>query len=256
MIKPSHLILLFLFIGNLTSAQEAKSKSNIEVRDTIAITTNLNPDYFLLGTFSDYMGRFRYINKKTQVDRYYPYEKPLAEYISNFILKHYDIDTKPKFSESEHSEIYSEEIAQKLHNYYNEAGELKENIFDTPEKKYSFMAGMILRNGELLFDEVFRINLANSHNGNLVYNLIKELGCDKTIYKIHRNNIPVTQVFYFEASPQIMAYYYLIRDINKATRNNLTQLAYKNIKINRKAEKLATKRDEEEIKNIKYIFEL
>lgn len=246
--------LLFLFIGNITLAQEIKSKP--ETHTSTPITTNLNPDCFLLGTFSDYMGRFQYVNRKTQVDRYYAYEKPLAEYISDFILKNYDVAVQPKFSDSGHSEIYSEEIAQKLHGYYTETGILKEDIFDTPEKKYSFLAGIILRNGELLFDDVFRVTLSNSFNGQLVYNLIKELGCDNIIYKIRRNNIPVTQVFYFKATPAIIAYYALSSDVNKATRNNLEKIYLNNTKTNRKTKARTEKRDEDEIKSLKYLFEL
>lgn len=46
----------------------------------------LDPDTFLLGTFSDYMGRFRYVDRESQIDRYYPYEKPLAHFVEKFIL--------------------------------------------------------------------------------------------------------------------------------------------------------------------------
>lgn len=255
MTKSTYILpLLFLFIGCIALAQEVKNKP--EAHDTTGITANLNPDYFLLGTFSDYMGRFRYINRETQVDRYYPYEKPLAEYISAFILKNYNVAAKPKYSDSGHSEIYSEEIARKLHSYYTEAGVLKNDIFDTPEKKYSFLSGIILRHGELLFDDVFRVTLSNSYNGELVYNLIKDLGCDKIIYKIRRNNIPVTQVFYFKATPTIMAYYALSSNVNKATVNNLQQMYLNNTKTTRKTKARAKEIDEEEIKNIRYIFEL
>lgn len=257
MIKPVVIIhILFLIISNGCRAQNPEPPLKLKSDNNTPITTNLNPDYFLLGTFSDYMGRFRYINRETQVDRYYPYEKPLAEYISTFIEKNYNIVAKPKYSNSGHSEIYSEEIAQKLHSYYTEAGLLKDNIFDTPEKKHSFLSGIILRYGELLFDDVFRVTLANSYNGQLVYNLIKDLGCDKIIYKIRRNNIPVTQVFYFKATPTIMAYYALSSDVNKATRNNMDQMYLNNIKTSQKTKARAEKRDEDEIKSIKYLFEL
>ena len=46
---------------------------------------NYDPKYFVLGTLSDYLGHFRYVDEEKQVDRYYPSEKPLVKFLEKYI---------------------------------------------------------------------------------------------------------------------------------------------------------------------------
>ena len=68
------------------------------------------------------MGRFAYVDRATQVDRYYPYEASLAQYIADFIQNNYAIKVDTQFMASRHSIMFSEPIAEKLHYYYDENG--------------------------------------------------------------------------------------------------------------------------------------
>ena len=42
----------------------------------------INPTYFILGTLSDYNGRYWSVKKTNQVDSYFSYEKPLIDDIN------------------------------------------------------------------------------------------------------------------------------------------------------------------------------
>ncbi|MBI9063701.1 MAG: hypothetical protein JEZ14_17100 [Marinilabiliaceae bacterium] len=70
--------------------------------DIIASTSEIVPIYFILGTLSDYMGRFQYIERHTQVDRYYPHEKPLVTYLTKFIQAELNIKVDTTFQTSNH----------------------------------------------------------------------------------------------------------------------------------------------------------
>jgi hypothetical protein len=203
------------------------------------------------------MGRFAYVNQETQVDRYYPYEEFLAKYIAGFIETNYGIKVDTQFIVSRHSEIFSRPIAEKLHQYYNEKGSLKEGIFDSEEKMYSFITGALLRYGENIFDNVFLISVSNSPKKNEIYELLKFLECNKIIYKNYRGNIPTVTNFYFEASPRIIKYFNLVRNENKKIRDE-----YENIikKIFENADKEIFEKWKEQSKelenSIKVIFKM
>ena len=188
-------------------------------KDSANFEVKMNADFFLLGTFFDYMGRFAYVDRETQVDRYYPYEEFLAKYIVYFIEENYNIKVDTQFIESRHSEIFSRPIAEKLHYYYDEKGKLTEGIFDCEEKMYSFLTGALLRYGENIFDDVFLISVSNSPKRNEIHELLKSLECNKIIYKNYKGNIPTVTKFYFEATPRIVKYFNIIRDENKTIRS-------------------------------------
>lgn len=227
-------------------------------RDTLGFTARLHPDFFLLGTFSDYMGRFRYVDRTTQVDRYYANESTLAEYISGYINTNYPVKVKPEFGKQGNSEIFSTEIAEKFQQYYTTEGYLKDGILDTEEKAYSFLTGVLLRNGQLLFDNVFRIQVYNSARHKEIYTLLKDLQCDKIIYKKLRNNIPVSDIFYFEATPQVIAYYNLIKKENTVLREAVEKSMYSRLnndtESSRKAKQQLAERKKEEEESIRFMF--
>lgn len=226
-------------------------------KDSTGFELNINPDYFLLGTFYDYMGRFSYVDREKQVDRYYPFEESLAKYVAGFIETNYNTTVELQFDKSRHSEMFSKTIAEKLHCYYDEKGILKKGILDTEEKMYSFLTGVLLRHGENIFDNVFLISVSNSPKRDEIYELLKILECSKIIYKDYRGNIPNITKFYFEATPRIIGYFSLIENENKLIRSEFERLnkemfkdGYDEVILDRE------KRDREIENRIKAIFEM
>ena len=217
-------LISFSVFGQVAGRSQEQMTKDFRYKDSINFEARINPDFLLLGTFSDYLGRFAYVNRETQVDRYYPYEEFLAKYVADFIEKNYNIEVEVKFAESRHSEIFSKAIAEKLHSYYDEQGKLKEGIFDSEEKMYSFLTGVLLRYGENIFDNVFLISVSNSPKRNEIYELLKTLECNKIIYKNFRGNIPTVTKFYFEATPRILKYFNIVRN-----ENEIIQSEYKNV---------------------------
>jgi hypothetical protein len=199
-------------VSEFTENVQGQYTRNFRYKDSTHFEAKINPDYFLLGTFSDYMGRFAYIDRETQVDKYYPSEEFLAKYIADFIEKNYDIKVDTQFCELRHSKIFSRPIAEKLHRYFDEKGRLEKGIFDSEEKMYSFLTGVLLRYGGIFFDNIFFISVSNSPKRIEIYELLRSLGCNNIIYKDYKGLVPVTTEFYFEATPRIIKYYNLIKN--------------------------------------------
>ncbi|MCL2097718.1 MAG: hypothetical protein FWH23_03040 [Bacteroidales bacterium] len=251
----------FSVFGQVAGHKQEQMTKDFRYKDSINFETKINPDYFLLGTFSDYMGRFAYVNRETQVDRYYPYEEFLAKYVADFIEKNYDIVVDTQFEKSRHSEIFSRAIAEKLHSYYDEQGKLKEGIFDSEEKMYSFLTGVLLRYGENIFDDVFLISVYNSPKRNEIYELLRVLECNKIIYKNFRGNIPTVTKFYFEATPRILKYFNHIRNENRIIQGEYKNVILKMFEGSEKEEFVEIKKqwegEEKEFENsIKTIFKM
>ena len=259
----------FSIFGQVAGRVQEQMTKDFRYKDSINFETKINPDYFLLGTFYDYMGRFWAVNRETQVDRYYPYEEFLAKYVADFIEKNYNIEVEVKYdnevevkyAELRHSKIYSRAIAEKLHSYYDEQGNLKERIFDSEEKMYSFLTGVLLRYGENIFDNVFLIRVSNSPKPNEIYELLKALECNKIIYKNYRGNVPLVTKFYFEATPRILKYFNIIRNENEIIHSEYKKVIWKMFESSDKKELEKLKQHmedaEKEVENsIKTIFKM
>ncbi len=100
-----------LIITSILAFQPAYSQINEEVRNTnltgTSKTVSFEPVYFILGTLSDYMGRFRYVDRNKQVDRYYPFEKSLVDYLTKYIKNELNIVVDTIFEKSHHSKMFS-----------------------------------------------------------------------------------------------------------------------------------------------------
>lgn len=220
--KLSLTIILILTISISISGQIDNSKSTLIHQDT-SQTKQQNcfncpddssnykltilPTYFLLGTLSDYMGRFQYIDKDKQVDRYYPYEEPLAIFLTKYIQDNYALPADTVFKESRHIEIYSKQLAITLNKFYGSDGNLIDSLFNDEEKIYSFLLGNYYRYGRRLTDKIYKIQIANSSIDKLLYPMLKRVHCDKLLYKFLRGNIPTSHIFYFEAPPRLIKYF-------------------------------------------------
>lgn len=245
------IILLFSISVNHITAQNNK-KDETELAN---YRVHIFPDAFLVGTFSDYLGRFYYIEKDTQIDRYNPKEKSLAKYISFFILNNYKVKNELITKNDNTLELYIPNLAKRLHtSFYQENGFIAENKFATEEEKLSFLLGVYYRNGEQLKDNIYQIKLINSPKQKIVYTLLKELGCEKIIFDSEQNQLPQTFNFYFIATPKMIKYFDYLKQ-EKA------QLAFESMSFiddsnkhfdgtNRKNQKLK----KELIKNLEFIF--
>lgn len=216
------------------------------------------PDTFLLGTFSDYMGRFRYVDREKQIDRYYPYEKPLAYFVEKFIEDHYNIKTEPVFQESGHSEIFNVLLAQQLHSkYYDSKGLLQLDRINTDQKKYSYLTGIFYRYGTHLKTDIYSIRVVNSMKNEDVYQLLKQLKCDRIIYKFYRDHLPASTVFYFKATQEMINYFKLIEKEKSILKDSFQKVYIGAFVKGKEAEKFDEKRvrqEKELISSIEYLF--
>jgi len=180
--------------------------------DTSNLDLTVIPDYFLLGTLSDYTGRFSYIYKDNQIDRYYPFEQNMVRYLTFYIKKNYKIDIDTIFDKQRHSETFNHKMSKKLNSYYGKNGNIVSDRFKTKEQVYSFLLGVYYRYGTKLSENIFCLEFYNSSKDIQVYPMLKQVGCSKIIYRCERNAVPVTDIFYFEASPQLIRYFATIDD--------------------------------------------
>ena len=136
--KATHYILIIIL--SITDLSVYSQINFGEPQDSINFKTEIDPDFFLLGTLSDYSGRFQYVNRERQIDRYYPYEESLTKYISNFIKEYYLIDVDTVFKATRHSEIYSPKLAQEIYRkYFDKNGYFIDSTLNSEVKKYSFL---------------------------------------------------------------------------------------------------------------------
>ncbi|MBT0552399.1 hypothetical protein [Riemerella anatipestifer] len=250
--------ILFLF-ALILSVNNIFGQSNFgQPKDSANFDVKIDPDFFLLGTFSDYMGRFRYIDRENEIDRYYPYEEVLALYINDFIHQNYNIESQLELENAKHSRIISPSLAKKIHGeYFDEKGRFIDSKLDTNEKKYSFLLGCYLRYGEQLDGNIYKIQVANSPKDKQLYFILKELECDKIVYKFLRGNIPSSDIFYFVATPRMIKYFNTIDKLNKKLQDSFYDVVLgKAIKGNKRKRKIEEFKEEQNqiVKNLKAIF--
>lgn len=195
-------IILFLFLYQISYCQVDNS---VTVKDTVT----LDPHYFILGTLSDYMGRFQYVDREKQIDRYYPYEKPLADYLTKYIKEKLNINVQTIFEQSLHSEMFSDELSITLNSFYGVNDQLIDDKFDTLNQKYSFITGLYYRYGESNDSKICKIQLANSPKHRNCYLLLKQIGCENIFYQYLRN-IPAQYILYFEPTDELRKYFDLV----------------------------------------------
>ncbi|MGV3586800.1 MAG: hypothetical protein ACO1OF_07355 [Adhaeribacter sp.] len=211
------IIIILYGITKIQSFGQTMSPSGFgKPLDSTNFEVKLNSDFFLLGTLSDYNGRFYAIDRDKQIDTYYPYERSLMEYLTKFIYKNYqvNVDTVSLIGRKD-IKMFSTIMAKRLHNYYDAAGNINYNIFDTAEKKYSFITGVFVRYGVPLQDNFYQIRIVNSEKDNVIFTSLKDLFCKKIVCKTI-NGLPSSDIFYFEATPRLIKYLNNIKGENKA----------------------------------------
>jgi len=251
-------ILLFIVLSSVFHPTYSQVNSEIERTDSVnKIGVELiDPIYFILGTLSDYMGRFQYVDRKRQVDRYYPAEKPLVDYLTSYIKTELNIEVDTVFEKSNHSEMFSDELSKTLNSFYGEKDELITSKFETKKQIYSFLAGVYYRYGEKLDTSIYKIQLANSPKHLNCYELLKRIGCEKIFYKYLRN-IPAQFIIYFEPTDELKNYLEIIEPysiiLKKSHFDQMVEMMKGHI-TKKELEKDLHKSSDKELENIKNAF--
>lgn len=198
--RLSILITAFLLVFQSTYSQIYN-----EIEKTNSSDTILDPTFFVLGTLSDYMGRFQYVDREKQVDRYYPFEKPLVNYLTGYIHKELYMVVDTVFEKSDHCKMFSDELSKALNSFYGEKDELLNSKFETKNQIYSFLAGVYCRYGDKLDSSIYKIQLANSPKHQNCHEFLKQVGCENIFYQYLRH-IPAQFIIYFEPTDELKRY--------------------------------------------------
>ncbi|SFB95985.1 hypothetical protein SAMN04489722_101353 [Algibacter lectus] len=174
-------------------------KHSLKGKKVIDSKLEINQTFFLLGTLSDYMGRFSYVEEKNQFDRYYVFEKPLIRCIDSIAKKYFNTNIIEK-----DNKLYSEKLSRLMNTFYDD-NNLIYSRFKNNNDKVSFILGVYYRNGMHIKDDIYKIQLANSPKHKNCYDFLKELGCESVFFK-RLNNIPTQYKIYFKATDAIKAY--------------------------------------------------
>ena len=229
--------------------QHLNKKTNITMlMKTICITVllslgsllgmgqKLDKEFFLLGTLDEYMGRCRFGENDTQVDKYYPYEGHITSIIYSLFKKEYP-DLECNVEPSGHKKLISKKLSVKVNDYFSlkqksgskvfidnqwlpiYEGNLKEDIFQSDEQKYSYLAGVFLRYGQMQGDTLRGIRFANSAGKvEVCKKLLEQLGCKDIKFK-SEDNIPRSNSFTFVPTKKLEAYLQKAMKLRKETPN-------------------------------------
>lgn len=178
--------------------------------DSSVFQFSLSPDHFLIGTLNGYLGR-KYFNPKENTIDNYKDAKHLKNYIFEFIKEHYQ--TIPDNSKSEYLE--DQKVATIINSYFDKEGKILIKELENENELYSYILGKYLKYGEHLDADIYKIQIVNSFEGDLVYKSLKQLGCDKILYKRYRGYIPNSQIYYFEATPRMIKYFKSLSDLKE-----------------------------------------
>lgn len=224
--KPIILILGILLLAFEFAYSQSQSNINngIDSVSGVKMIENSNgnsseviPVYFILGTLSDYIGRFYAVDRSQQVDRYDGPEKPLVDYLETMIKEHTGMKVDSLIEKrnnrlyssdilSKRYLLYSDELAKALNNFYGKDDHLIDSLFTTNEQIYSFLAGVYYRYGDRLDSSICKIQMANSSKHINCKAFLERVGCKKVVYK-HLNNIPAQNILYFIPTEELLSYF-------------------------------------------------
>ncbi len=205
----------------------------------------IDTTYFLLGTLSDYMGRFQYVNRDSQIDRYYPYEKPLMVYVDSLIIQKF----KVKITVDKNLNTFSKDAAATLNSFYDENWLFIDTLFNNSEEIHSFLTGKYYRYGEKLNDTIFKIQLANSPSHKICNILLNKIKCSNINFK-YLANTPAQFIYYFRATDDLKLYFSAINKQKEMLDNSF----YESIKLiigKEEVKKMQIDREKENLEIIK-----
>lgn len=227
-----HFFFIFLLVGFALLGHGQASKVDID------------PDYFLLGTLDDYMGRENYKKIANQVDSYTQESKSLVFFLDSLLKTKYPDLKLVTHKETGRYEILSPTLAKKIDTFYDYTpsgrsaytsdiaiqtlnldsltktadfmttyfdtiytGSLKSTIFKDDKKRLSFIAGAYLRFGGKT-DSISYISISNSVSKiKEATVLLKLLKCTQINYVIKDGYIPSSHTVYFIPTTRLKNYF-------------------------------------------------
>jgi cell division protein FtsI/penicillin-binding protein 2 len=198
-------ISVFLIISATLWGQIDSKRENLRVNDSV----KLDPLYFTLGTLWDYTGRVTYVNKKSQVDRYYSFEKPIIDYLFNLIKEELNIDISNIPGNEKNVaryETFSPELSEKINSFFKENHLIIDSLKNIPKLNYSYLAGRYYRYGEKINDSIYAIQIANSSDHSVCDSLLRRVGCTKIHFR-YLKNIPAQFIYYFIPTNELERYF-------------------------------------------------
>jgi hypothetical protein len=159
------------------------------------------------------MGRFYYVIKKDQIDRYYAFEMSLINELDSIIQHDLKIKIKTESSNGIY-ETFNQDLALTLNSFYTGDKILNDTKFKDTIEICSFLAGRFYRYGTKLNDSIYKIQLANTPNASLDSILLKRIGCNNFGFK-YLKNIPAQFIDYFTPTNKLKSYFDLINKPKK-----------------------------------------
>lgn len=221
--------IILILILTLPSQIYPQTDSRLAPSNKISINTT----YFILGTLSDYMGRFAYVNKQSQIDRYHAYEKPLMDYLDDLIQKEFMIEIKPipdKIADPSLYETYSSKLSLIINSYFKRPYLILDSLKNQPELNRSYLAGKYYRYGRKINDSIYSIQLANSADHKVIDSLFKRDGCTKIHFK-YLDNVPAQFIYYFIPTSELKKYLDSITKQKKVLDNFYNKMIMATLKL-------------------------
>lgn len=211
----------------------------------------INTMYLLLGTLSDYMGRFTYINKDNEIDQYHYFEKPLVEFLDSIILKDLKVKVSENFINGRY-ETFSAPLAEIINSGYKN-NMLKDSLFRTEDEICSFLAGRYYRYGEQLNDSIYKVQISNSPDHKVIEELLRRVGCTRIHFKFI-SNIPAQFIYYFIPTHKLKECFSLIAGQKAALTLSYKKAAVALLGLNNEYEKQIKLKNEKDLIELVRLF--
>ena len=245
----SVLFILFVTLNSVFPQSEKDIQEPVVSFDSVY--ESFDHVFFVLGTLSDYMGRYQYVKREKQVDRYYPYEKVLVDFLTNYIKAELSIEVDIAHEDSQRIEMFSDDLSRTLNAFYDDSDNLKSKMYETDEQVYSFLTGVYYRYGDKIDNSIFKIQLANSPKHQICYDFLKRIGCENIFYQYLRN-IPAQHIIYFEPTDILRKYLNRIETerlaLKKAFHSQIVDMMKGNMTKEEVLNDLQRRKDQESIK--------
>ena len=193
------LLLTFSIVFSQVEKTKIKGVTLNKPNEIDTTQVRINSTFLLLGTLNDYIS-YNYGNIKNKFDSYYKNEKPLKNFVDSIAKKDFNVNLI-----EEKNYLVSEKLSNLMNSFYIE-NNLNDSLFNSDEKKLSFLLGVYYRNGEKINDNIYKIQLANSSKHKNVYEYLKELNCQNILFK-RLDNIPRIYQIYFQPTDIMKKYF-------------------------------------------------
>ena len=233
------LILTFSIVFSQVEKTQIKGVTFNKPNEIDTTQVKINSTFLLLGTLNDYISH-NYGNIKNKFDSYNVGEKPLKNFVDSIAKKDFNVNLI-----EEKNNLISEKLSNLMNSFYI-GNNLNDSLFNSNEKKLSFLLGVYYRYGEKINDNIYIIQLANSSKHKNVYEYLKELNCQNILFK-RLDNYPRIYKIYFQPTDIMKKYFKTI----ETEKNKLLASNDEHSRINEKLKEELKK--QKDIENLKII---